>query len=299
MAVPAGQFSDCGAIHSIRAACGRTTDGPSGPIFFRDDADRAFLRPLRQAEIQWGCAVQLGTVRFLETFVDDPENIPTNIGDYLAAQLGLSGLPAYVQTRVHWDHQRRIITQYHYALFDAHLQHWRLTRWLYTRAWTAAERLDLLHAVDPGRWDLHLLPTARIQALARFVATARAQTVERLTPERRVATLVAFATVFHQTAQDDFFELFDRFLSEHWSRATRQQAQSHLRTIRELDAAAKICRDACTILLQEDTPGARIRDAIWPPLPMPRRARPVRRTARRCRRYIPCYDPSWPGGGSN
>jgi hypothetical protein len=107
------------------------------------------------------------------------------------------------------------------------------------------------------------LPTARIQALARFAATARAQTVERLTPERRVATLVAFATVFHQTVQDDFFELFDRFLSEHWSRATRQQAQSRLRTLRDLDVAAKICRDACTILLQEDTPDARIRDAIW------------------------------------
>ncbi|WP_430626202.1 Tn3 family transposase [Sulfobacillus thermotolerans] len=348
------------------AQYGRYAGEPStsqlAQYFFLDDADRVFLRPLRQAETQWGCAVQLGTVRFLGTFVDDPENIPANIGDYLAAQLGLAATPnlrAYVQTRVHWDHQRRIIAHYHYASFDAQPQHWRLTRWLYTRAWTAAERpsllfdqttaylldrkillpgvttltrlvaqvrdraqlrlwrrlaavpdesqrnqleswvqaidpgrptpldqlrhpptrisrtgfrqaaerLDLLQTVDPGRWDLHLLPTARLQALARFAATARAQTVERLTPERRVATLVAFATVFHQTAQDDFFELFDRFLSEHWSRATRQQAQSRLRTLRDLDAAAKICRDACTILLQEDTPDARIRDAIWATIP--------------------------------
>ncbi len=60
----------------------------------------------------------------------------------------------------------------------------------------AAERLTILQTVHPERWDLHALPTARIQALARFAATARAQTVERLTPERRVATLVAFAVVF-------------------------------------------------------------------------------------------------------
>ncbi len=238
-----------------------------------------------------GCAVQLGTVRFLGTFVDDPGNILANVGEYLAEQLGLDAtpnLPVYFQSRVHWDHQRRIIAQCHYFPFEAQPQHWRLTRWLYIRAWTAAERpsllfdqataylldqkillpgvttltrlvvqvrdraqvrlwqrlavipdvaqqdqlvawlqaptpgrptlldalrhpptrisrtgfreaaerLTILQTVHPERWDLHALPTARIQALARFAATARAQTVERLTPERRVATLVAFAVVF-------------------------------------------------------------------------------------------------------
>ena len=131
----------------------------------------------------------------------------------------------------------------------------------------AAERLTILQTVHPERWDLHALPTARIQALARFAATARAQTVERLTPERRVATLVAFAAVFQQTAHDDFFELFDRFFSEHWGRATRQQAQNRLRTLRDLDAAAQVCREACAILLQADTPDARIRDTVWATIP--------------------------------
>lgn len=131
----------------------------------------------------------------------------------------------------------------------------------------AAERLHVLHAVHSERWDLHTLSIARIQALARFAATARAQTVERLTPERRLATLVAFAAVFHQTAQDDFIELFDRFLSEHWSRATRQQAQSRLRTLRDLDVAAQVCREACVVLLREDTPDDEIRNVVWNHIP--------------------------------
>ena len=66
-----------------------------------------------------------------------------NVGEYLAEQLGLDAtpnLPVYFQSRVHWDHQRRIIAQYHYFPFEAQPQHWRLTRWLYIRAWTAAER---------------------------------------------------------------------------------------------------------------------------------------------------------------
>ncbi len=103
--------------------------------------------------------------------------------------------------------------------------------------------------------------------MARFAATARAQTIQRLTPERRVATLVPFSAVFQQTAQDDFFELFDRFFSEHWGHTTRQRAQSRLRTRRDLDAAAQVCREACAILLQEDTPDARIRDAVWATIP--------------------------------
>ena len=62
------------------AQYGRYAGEPSpaqlAQYFFLDDADRAFLRALRQEETQWGCAVQLGTVRFLGTFVDDPGNIP-------------------------------------------------------------------------------------------------------------------------------------------------------------------------------------------------------------------------------
>jgi len=68
------------------AQYGRYAGEPSpaqlAQYFFLDDADRAFLRALRQEETQWGCAVQLGTVRFLGTFVDDPGNIPASVGEY-------------------------------------------------------------------------------------------------------------------------------------------------------------------------------------------------------------------------
>ena len=145
------------------AQYGRYAGEPSpaqlAQYFFLDDADRAFLRALRQAETQWGCAVQLGTVRFLGTFVDDPRNIPANVGEYLAEQLGLDAtpnLPVYFQSRVHWDHQRRIMAHYHYFPFEAQPQHWRLTRWLYIRAWTAAERPSLLFDQATASWNQFL-----------------------------------------------------------------------------------------------------------------------------------------------
>ncbi len=361
MAVPVNFLTAEQAAQYGRYA-GEPSSAQLAQYFFLDDADREFLRPLRQDETRWGCAVQLGTVRFLGTFVEDPTNVPMGVLTYVAEQLRLTApmdMGRYWRVRTHWHHQDAIIRAYQYHTFDAQPGHWRLVRWLYTRAWMgaerpsvlfdqataylldhkillpgvstltrlvaqvrdrtqarlwqrlaampdagqqaqlamwlqaaapgratpldhlrhpptrisrtgfreAAERLNLLHTVHPERWDLHALPMARIQALARFATTARAQTIERLTSDRRVATLVAFAAVFSQTAQDDFFELFDRFLSEHWSRATRQQAQSRLRTLHDFDAAAQVCRRACAILLQEDTPDAGIRDAVWAQIP--------------------------------
>ncbi len=83
--------------------------------FYLDDGDRAFLATLRQDAARWGCAVQLGTLRFLGTFVENPEAIPSPVLLYMADQLGLSmvpPLPLYFQSRLHWHHQQRIGAHY-------------------------------------------------------------------------------------------------------------------------------------------------------------------------------------------
>ena len=132
----------------------------------------------------------------------------------------------------------------------------------------ASERLTTLKAVDASRWNLRPFPTTRIHTLARFAATARAQAVSRMPTERRLATLVAFVALFTHTAQDDMVELFDRFWTELWGRAGRQAAQSRLRTLRDLDAAAQLCQEACAIILQDDiTPDAVLRATILDRIP--------------------------------
>ncbi|MFF3852988.1 DUF4158 domain-containing protein [Micromonospora sp. NPDC002575] len=57
-------------------------------FFFLNDADRALNEPKRRAHNWLGFAVQMTTVRFLWVFFDDPTDVPAEVVDYLAAQLG-------------------------------------------------------------------------------------------------------------------------------------------------------------------------------------------------------------------
>ena len=58
--------------------------------FHLDDADHAFVAGHRGAHMRLGCAVQLGTVRFLGTFLEDPTDVPVRVVRCLAEQLDLT-----------------------------------------------------------------------------------------------------------------------------------------------------------------------------------------------------------------
>ena len=57
--------------------------------FHLDDADRAFIDQHRGTHMRLGCAVQLGTVRFLGAFLEDPSDVPGRVVHCMAGQLGL------------------------------------------------------------------------------------------------------------------------------------------------------------------------------------------------------------------
>lgn len=58
-------------------------------FFFLDDADRQRARKRRVAHTQLGFGVQVGTVRFLGVFLEDPTDVPAVVTDYVAEQLGI------------------------------------------------------------------------------------------------------------------------------------------------------------------------------------------------------------------
>jgi len=82
---------------------GRYTGEPStaqlSRYFYLDDADRVLVQQRREDHTQLGFALQLGTVRFLGTFLPNPINVPPGVVAYVSRQLGIqdpSCLPRYM-----------------------------------------------------------------------------------------------------------------------------------------------------------------------------------------------------------
>src|SRR5918911_3155723 len=116
--------------------------------FHLDDADRAVLRRRRGAANKLGFGLQLGTVRFLGTFLADPTDVPAGAVAYVAAQLGLRGvadLAAYAaRPGTAWEHAAEIKRVYGYREFTEPAEYFGLVRWLYPRAWLSNQRPSVL-----------------------------------------------------------------------------------------------------------------------------------------------------------
>jgi Domain of unknown function (DUF4158)/Stf0 sulphotransferase len=56
--------------------------------FHLDNTDRAFVLSRRGVHMRLGFAIQLGTVRFLGTFLEDPCDVPASVVGFIGSQLG-------------------------------------------------------------------------------------------------------------------------------------------------------------------------------------------------------------------
>ena len=348
---------------------GRYADHPSprqlARYFHLDDRDRQVIARHRADHNRLGFAVQLGTVRFLGTFLPDPTAVPAHVVRQAAHQLDIqdpSCLARYDRPQTHWGHAAEIKQAYGYRDFHDPNEMFRLLRWLYTRAWLSSERPSVLfdHATArlverkvllPGvtvmerlvacvreraaarLWrllaqvpgDIHKakleallqappdarssplnqlrrapvrvsapallealqrleamralgvadlpldhVPPSRLRALARHGAAARAQTIARMAPERRVATLLAFARAFEIIAMDDAIDLLDFLISQLIHEARNEGERQRLRTLRDLDAAALQLWNAIGVLLDETVDAAAVRTQTYARFPRQR-----------------------------
>jgi uncharacterized protein DUF4158 len=88
--------------------------------FHLDDADRELAAAKRWDHMRLGFAVQLGTVRFLGTFLDDPVGVPAGVVGDLARQLGIADpgcFAFYRKGRARWQHAREIRSGFDYREF--------------------------------------------------------------------------------------------------------------------------------------------------------------------------------------
>jgi hypothetical protein len=92
-------------------------------------------------------------------------------------------------------------------------------------------RLGDARKLGVDQLDLSNIPTGRLKVLARYASTVRAQTIQRMPPERGIATLLAFVSSLQASAQDDVLDVLDRLLTDLLARVDRQERQRRLRTM--------------------------------------------------------------------
>ena len=151
-------------------------------FFFLDDADRELIEGKRRSHNRLGFTVQLTTARYLGVFLDDPTDVPIEVVDYLAEQLGIadaSALKAYGErenTRLsHVRELRKVLEYTEFAEAEAELR-----VWVDARAWTTGEGPKALFDAAVGwlRERRVLLPG--VTTLARLVASVREAANQRL-----------------------------------------------------------------------------------------------------------------------
>jgi TnpA family transposase len=171
------------------AAYGRYAGPPSQTdldrVFFLDDDDLELVGRHRGEHMRAGFALQLTTVRWLGTFLEDPLDVPGEVLEFIAGQLGMAG-PSQVKRytereKTRFDHQweiRRARGYREFAAAEAEFSGWVAAR---SRATGDGPKAIFTDGVAWLRERKVLLPG--VTTLARLVASVRDETTRQMWEE--------------------------------------------------------------------------------------------------------------------
>jgi len=116
----------------------------------------------------------------------------------------------------------------------------------------ALERLVEIRGLGVAEVDLSEFPVGRVNELARYGMAAKAQTISRLSPDRRAATLLAVAKHLETVANDDALDLFDGLAAQLIARSAKAGDRERLGQLPRLAEASAQLALAMGVLLEAD-----------------------------------------------
>jgi hypothetical protein len=152
-------------------------------FFYLNDFDHEHIQRRRRSVNRLGFALQLVTVRFLGTYVQDLTAVPPAVQNYVAQQIGaeavVEALAAYQRSETFWNHQMAIAQIYGYRSFHDEQVGFSFLRWLYTRTWIGSERPSVLFDLSTAWLIEHKILLPGVTVLERCVAQVRERAEQR------------------------------------------------------------------------------------------------------------------------
>ena len=151
--------------------------------FLLDDVDQALIAQKRGRNNRLGFAVQLCTVRYLGTFLEDPLAVPMPVLHTLARQLRIKTFEdenPYNTGEQRWEHASEICAHYGYVEITERQVGFHLTRWLYALCWTGTDRPSVLFDRAVTWLVTHKVLLPGCSTLERYIARLRVRVEERL-----------------------------------------------------------------------------------------------------------------------
>ncbi len=118
----------------------------------------------------------------------------------------------------------------------------------------AIERWKTLNDFGLHAENLSTLPAVRLKNLARYAGMTSVFNIARMSPQKRMAVLVAFVLAWETLALDDALDVLDAMLAVIIRDARKIGQKKRLRSLKDLDKSALALASACSYLLKEETP---------------------------------------------
>ena len=127
----------------------------------------------------------------------------------------------------------------------------------------ALNRLVTIRTLGINQLNVGKIPPIRFKTLSKTAFTLRAQAVARMSTERRIATLVAWAYVMEAIAIDDALDVLNLLAKDILAKSQKDGKKNRLRTLKDLDGAALQLATACKVLVNPKTEDNKVREEVW------------------------------------
>lgn len=113
------------------------------------------------------------------------------------------------------------------------------------------DRLKQFQIFHTESWKIESIPEGKIKVLANYAFKAKAQLIQRMSTQKKLALIVAFVYVYKRKAMDEQILALSNFYETIFRRAKNTESRDRLRTIKDLDRAASTLSDIVEFIMSD------------------------------------------------